>query len=574
MPETIQSTHSEHDKLLKNAEELLKTEPQRAFEMAEVAGQRFGESVRGDVIKLCAASRQNAYTYVLEHAPELLKVTENQRELQFDVYSRYAASLLNTGRHEEALDAFLKTAGLISDQNSFEYARTILGAGFACFELGRYIEALHYCDICDAILLKTESDDGNTLVSSCMLRGKTQFSLGNYADATQHCLKAIEIEEKFGRTINTVNIYGNISVFAHVSGDYEKSLEWSGKALKKLDEPGAASEALIFCNLGNTYIKLDDYPKALENFERGYAISLNHNEVNTAATALHGIARVYEKDTPQKAIDYYQKALELREKAGIPFKKCVTLISLADVLREQGNYTEAHEHLMESLKIAEKIQAKQLLFEAHRCLAAMYKAQEQWLAAYSHLELAQHFEKLIQTEESANKTKVMILRFEQQQAAKEAEILRLQKEKLEEEALFNKVQLEELTTDIIQKNQLLSQLRQNGIDAMGQSGLKQKTTLQMLVNAAEKGVTSFWQQFEEKLRTIQGDLADKVLKFAPDLTPVELRILLLLKTGVSNKEISQILFIGERTIEYHRTSLRKKLNIDRSDNLVSFLNSL
>jgi len=259
-------TLSEPGNLLKNAEEFLKTEPQRAFSMAEEAAERFGGSVYGDVIKLRAASRESMHDYVLEHAPALLKKVENDPSLHFHVYTCYAGSLLNTGRHEEALDAFLKTAGLFGDENSFEYARTILGAGFACFELGRYIEALEYSDICGAILEKTESDDGDTLVSNCLLRGKTHFSLGNYADATQYCLKAIEVEEKFGRTINTVNIYGNISVFAHVSGDYEKSLEWSQKALKTLAKPGAAGANLNFCDMGNIYIQLNAYCKTLELF--------------------------------------------------------------------------------------------------------------------------------------------------------------------------------------------------------------------------------------------------------------------------------------------------------------------
>jgi DNA-binding CsgD family transcriptional regulator len=56
------------------------------------------------------------------------------------------------------------------------------------------------------------------------------------------------------------------------------------------------------------------------------------------------------------------------------------------------------------------------------------------------------------------------------------------------------------------------------------------------------------------------------------LTPRELEIALLIKEGKSSKEISEILSISKKAVQFHRQNLRKKLGIARSRvNLVTYL---
>ncbi|HYF04388.1 MAG TPA: tetratricopeptide repeat protein, partial [Patescibacteria group bacterium] len=403
MLNTINDISRQLDELKILAEDTLHSNPELAIQHADKAdalavGTTASQLlVWPEVIRLHAMTTIGNYAYVVEHAPLLLTKLQKYDHSHYvqPVLSSYATALLNSGRIEESVDVFLMALELIESKDSFEYARTKLGEGFAYFELGKYIEALQCCDTCDAILEKIESDDGNILVKSFLLRAKTQFTLGNYSEATRLCLRAIEVEDQFGRTVNTVSIYTNISVFAHIAGDYDKALQWSEKALETLAEKDAPGEAIILCNMGNTYIKLNDYKRALQVFQRGYEISFKKGDLNTAATALHGVARVYETSDPDMAISHYMQALELRDKAGIPFKKCVTLISLADVLREQGEFSKADTYLGEALQMAETLNARQLMFEAHKCFAEMYKTQQQWEKAYRHLERVLQLEKQI-----------------------------------------------------------------------------------------------------------------------------------------------------------------------------------
>jgi len=57
----------------------------------------------------------------------------------------------------------------------------------------------------------------------------------------------------------------------------------------------------------------------------------------------------------------------------------------------------------------------------------------------------------------------------------------------------------------------------------------------------------------------------------PDLSPRELRLCAYLKMNLSTKEIAPLMNISIRGVEIGRYRLRKKLNLDREDNLINYL---
>jgi ATP/maltotriose-dependent transcriptional regulator MalT len=57
------------------------------------------------------------------------------------------------------------------------------------------------------------------------------------------------------------------------------------------------------------------------------------------------------------------------------------------------------------------------------------------------------------------------------------------------------------------------------------------------------------------------------------LTEREMRVVVLIKKGLTNKKIANMLFISEHTVKTHRRNIRKKLKISGSNiNLCSYLN--
>jgi len=70
------------------------------------------------------------------------------------------------------------------------------------------------------------------------------------------------------------------------------------------------------------------------------------------------------------------------------------------------------------------------------------------------------------------------------------------------------------------------------------------------------------------------DFIQILLEKNSDLSPREILICMYLKQNYSNNEISDKMKISRTTVDAYRHRVRKKLNLKRSDSIVSVLNRL
>jgi DNA-binding CsgD family transcriptional regulator len=73
---------------------------------------------------------------------------------------------------------------------------------------------------------------------------------------------------------------------------------------------------------------------------------------------------------------------------------------------------------------------------------------------------------------------------------------------------------------------------------------------------------------------IHADFVSRLSIRFPDLTEHEKRLMVLLRNGLSSKEISPILNISPKSVEISRYRLRKKLNLHKDENLTQFINAI
>ncbi|MDO9152715.1 MAG: helix-turn-helix transcriptional regulator [Paludibacter sp.] len=73
---------------------------------------------------------------------------------------------------------------------------------------------------------------------------------------------------------------------------------------------------------------------------------------------------------------------------------------------------------------------------------------------------------------------------------------------------------------------------------------------------------------------VHNDFSSRLTLKFPNLTPQEKRLLVLLRIGLSSKEISPILNISPKSVEINRHRLRKKLNLNKDENLIQFIKSM
>ncbi|MCG8699288.1 MAG: sigma-70 region 4 domain-containing protein, partial [Bacteroidales bacterium] len=80
-----------------------------------------------------------------------------------------------------------------------------------------------------------------------------------------------------------------------------------------------------------------------------------------------------------------------------------------------------------------------------------------------------------------------------------------------------------------------------------------------------------WERFENHFNDVHGDFYKKLKDRYPDLSLSYLKLCAYLKLDLSTKEIASLMNISLRGVEKARSRLRKKFELERSENLNQFI---
>ena len=156
----------------------------------------------------------------------------------------------------------------------------------------------------------------------------------------------------------------------------------------------------------------------------------------------------------------------------------------------------------------------------------------------------------------------------------EAEIMQLKNDKLSTELKLKNQALTSSAMNLIQKNQLLNQIK-NTLKSLSDDDQEKatKTKLQRIVKSIERDLSSSeeWEQFEEHFDQVHGQFITRLKQAFPNLTPQELKFSAYLRMNLNTKEMANLLNISVRGVEIGRYRVRKKLGLERSDNLSDFI---
>jgi DNA-binding CsgD family transcriptional regulator len=83
-----------------------------------------------------------------------------------------------------------------------------------------------------------------------------------------------------------------------------------------------------------------------------------------------------------------------------------------------------------------------------------------------------------------------------------------------------------------------------------------------------------WAEFEIRFQQVHNDFYTRLNELHPDLTANEKKLCAFLRLNMTSKEISAITYQSVNSIIVARSRLRKKLGIEKDDNLVSYLENL
>ena len=167
--------------------------------------------------------------------------------------------------------------------------------------------------------------------------------------------------------------------------------------------------------------------------------------------------------------------------------------------------------------------------------------------------------------------------FQREALIAEKEIIKLRNDKLRSEMVHRDKELANQTMGIIHKNKFLIRVNED-LNSI-QDFIVNDTAKSKIFNLKKriKKEIDIKQQskiFETYFDEVHEEFFEKLKEKFPVLTPNDLRICAFIRMNLTTQEIATILNISYRGAEISRYRLRKKLGLDRSTNLSTFLTNI
>ncbi len=167
--------------------------------------------------------------------------------------------------------------------------------------------------------------------------------------------------------------------------------------------------------------------------------------------------------------------------------------------------------------------------------------------------------------------------FREKSLLAEREIIGLRNETLKGEVNYKNKELANTTQHLIHKNKILHSIKHQLVELSKQLiDQNQKAAIDYVIRRINKDLKNekFQDVFDSYFDDVHQDFIDRLKKKHANLSPKELRLCAYLKMNLSSKQIAPLLNISVRGVEIGRYRLRKKLEIEREDNLIEYLLSI
>lgn len=352
------------------------------------------------------------------------------------------------------------------------------------------------------------------------------------------------------------------------------------------------SIAIALNGIGNVFIDTEEYDKALYYFQKDYALELKNENLRGQEYALSNIGEIHlHKKSYDSAYYYLNKALlltkELKHKEseaiqynllGLLFQKkgdykrstayytlaipflsnsnnvrylSNTLINIGENQVQTGQFSSAFENIATGLKSAKAIHSKENIILGYRALVNYYTRTKNYEKAFEAQKLATAFHDSIVNE--ASQKSIISTQIAYETAKKDIQIQHLAIEKAQSQSKakthFNRLLIISLLSlmAILGLIYLMNLRRKN-------SDLK--------IENQNSELQNYILQLNELRNKISGESTIKAEKFNEyDLSKREIEVLSFLKSGLSNEEIAEKMFVSKNTVKTHIKNIYSKLDV-------------
>lgn len=425
--------------------------------------------------------------------------------------------------------------------------------------------------------------------------------------------------------------YNNISIiYSHTKND-KLALKYNIKASKLFKELGHIdfySNSLV--NIGVHYKNLGALDSAKYYYHQAEELQIEHHNFYGLSNLYGNLGNISMlEENMDDAIFYFEKALSATKSMDYlnpekQYKLAGTYIDLGKIQLLQQNYSKAKTNLFEGLEIARRIKSILLQKEGSRALFDYYMNHKQQDSATLYLDDFLRFNDSIQSEKYNERINKLNFEFQLQKERelfeKEKALLLLEKNRQELIYLilvgilfflavlgifiwyFQKLKLQEskllqenlrrenknhlasldkknrelMTTvlNLLERNELISKISEQLQEELKDMPHNSKNIESIIRSIDKASINILWKEFEIRYMKVHKDFRQKLTSSFPDLTSNERRLCAFIVLNLTTKDISSITYQSVHSIKIARYRLRKKLGLEKNENLTAFLHNL
>jgi tetratricopeptide (TPR) repeat protein len=424
--------------------------------------------------------------------------------------------------------------------------------------------------------------------------GNMKDNVREQEDAVRYYTMALDIYDAMGNDSLKSKIYNNLGIISDDMGEYQVSFEYYRKAADiNSRTKNYSSLAINYLNMGYSLVLSGNLDSALKYYDRSIEIATEYNYRRILPYLYNNYSDYFlRRGEYGKAVEYGAQGMaSAREQKNLLQEK-QALIHLKNAHYSSSDLLKAYEYAEKVNAISDSIYSYTKLKEIDLLeMRHAFEQERREKALESELLRAEIQRKELTLVLIVVAAGLVILLFVFLYIVQNNRIRRkdleqkntlLEKEKLTHELKFKEKELEfkskELTTNVmylLKKNEFISsisnKLKNSKLGDKGQN----KDIVHQIIQELDRSVSEEnWADFEVRFQEVHVGFYNKLSRQFPDLTPNELRLCAFLRLNMTSKEIASITFQSVDSLKVARHRLRKKLDLDRDENLVAFLTQL
>ena len=408
-----------------------------------------------------------------------------------------------------------------------EVAAALVNHAGICFNSGKVDEGITAVE--EALKIGREESLPEESADAHLIVGMVSIHSRDWETSLNHLTTSLEMYRELESDAGLAACYEKLGYLYACQDRFDKSLDYYRRSAELYSRIGNQERhALVIINIGHVHIEQKRFDRAIECIDQviAYALRVDNREMYTFG-----------------------------------------LIGKGDMYLTLKKWKDAVDVLSEACDILREIRSPGQEFRAVRLLANAYEgAGELRKALVCH----QRFIELEKELWSHAMYRILSFprRLQVSAVDEEKKQLSARRSQLKQEA---KQRIQELTAaslQVVQTTSLLDQLRKQ-LHKMKHAPDRAATAITMMIREIDNRTrrVDTWKTFERQLRKLDQEFMHDLIARYPELTPAEMRICSLLKMNVSNREITELLNISNRTVDTHRGRIRKKMGLKSKDSL-------